>query len=93
MIKNFTLDWRLDDHNCYVAVLPAWQMYPGRCVQGCRIWIEQRPHYCDRGRYVAKTDAPIDAQEGWPRYYFNLERAMAEIEAWVRIRDELKGSA
>jgi len=30
----------------------------------------------------------MDAADGWPRYYFDLERAKAEIEAWMRKRKE-----
>ncbi len=58
----------------------------------CVITIEPRPSYCDRGNFIAKIDArgelalDFDHQDGWPRYYFDLERAKAECEAWVRKR-------
>ncbi len=55
--------------------------------------IEARPPYCDRGRWVAKifgNDWPSpwydDASGGWPRYYFDLERAQAELQAWADFR-------
>ena len=36
----------------------------------------------------------IDAADMWPRYYFNLDRAKREVEAWMRKRGQwLSGSA
>lgn len=56
------------------------------------IWIERRPHYCDRGHYIAKIAAPdIDGADLWPRYYFDLERAKSECEDFVKWRYEKKG--
>ena len=55
----------------------------------CTIWLAPRPSYCDRGQWLAYLDArgalarEIDTQDGWPRYYFDLERAKAEVEAWL----------
>ncbi len=55
----------------------------------CEITIEPRPSYCDRGNYIAKLfptgtlARDIDHQDGWPRYYFDLDRAKAECEAWL----------
>lgn len=73
-------------------------------VQGrrCSITLEKRPHYCDRGNFIAKIHPNpkatiadqgwillgIDAQDGWPRYYFDEGRAKAEIEAWLVKRKE-----
>jgi hypothetical protein len=28
----------------------------------------------------------IDNADLWPRYYFDLDRAKAEIDAWLRVR-------
>lgn len=59
----------------------------------CEVTIEPRPHYCDRGRYVAKVfprgeyKAEFDNQDGWPRYYFDWDRMLAEIEAWLAMRE------
>jgi len=64
------------------------------CKNG-RIFLEKRPGYCDRGHYYAKPDIRfdekipgtyIDGADGWPRYYFDLERAKLELEAWIRKR-------
>lgn len=64
----------------------------------CWIWMNARPPYCDRGRWLARLEVlllaegltgprpellHIDAQDGWPRYYFDLDRAKLEIEAWL----------
>jgi hypothetical protein len=60
----------------------------------CEISIEPRPRYCDRGNWLAKLHATgalaldIDAADGWPRYYFDLERAKAECEAWLLKRGQ-----
>lgn len=61
----------------------------------CEITIEKRPHYCDRGNYVAQLfpegglALDIDAADGWPRYYFDWERMLAELHAWLDKRGQL----
>lgn len=71
--------------------------YPGHhwiLGRECSIWLHPRPGWCDRGRYHATLDAwgklglGIDGADGWPRYYFDLERAKAEIEAWLTVRGQ-----
>jgi len=60
----------------------------------CEITIEPRPHYCDRGNFLAKVFRTInsnlardlDSQDGWPRYYFDKNRAIAECVAWLNKR-------
>lgn len=61
------------------------------------IWIAARPHYCDRGNYLAHIGVRVDgdalkvgldSQDLWPRYYFDLDRAKAECEAWLVKRGE-----
>lgn len=64
----------------------------------CTITIEVRPHYCDRGNFIAKIHPAIgsdlardlDWADGWPRYYFDLDRAKAECEAWLLKRGQAK---
>jgi hypothetical protein len=59
----------------------------------CQVTIEQRPPYCDRGRYLAKVFPSghyvleFDDQDGWPRYYFDWDRMLAELRAWLAVRD------
>ena len=62
----------------------------------CLITIEARPHYCDRGRWIAKLHdlrgrlaMDIDHSDGWPRYFFDLDRAKAECEAWLTRRGQM----
>lgn len=65
-------------------------LLPGR---QCALWMVPRPSYCDRGNWLAHVhpyaarDAQIglalDDADGWPRYYFDLERARGELEAWM----------
>lgn len=60
----------------------------------CNITIEPKQHYCDRGNYLAKifpdmgSKLYVDGQDGWPRYYFDLERACLECEDWLKKRKQ-----
>lgn len=60
----------------------------------CTIELTPRPHYCDRGNFLATIDSrgnlhrELDWADGWPRYYFDQARAKAEIEAWLRKRGQ-----
>jgi hypothetical protein len=66
----------------------------------CEITIEQRPYYCDRGNYIAKIfpdmgselELDIDHQDGWPRYYFDFDRMIAELRAWLDKRNQRLGA-
>lgn len=52
------------------------------------IWIDARAGHCDRGRYAANYSGPffIDAADGFPRYYMDLETAKREMKAWLEWR-------
>ena len=41
--------------------------------------------YCDRGHWKGLIHAicDLDSQDGWPNYYMSLDRAQAEIEAFL----------
>jgi hypothetical protein len=62
----------------------------------CFITLEPRPHYCDRGNWIAKLFPEgklaweIDEADAWPRYYFDKERAKLEIEAWLIKRKQAR---
>lgn len=51
-------------------------------------WIEQRPSYCDRGNFCVKVEGlpSIDAEDGFPRFYMNLEIAKRETKEWLMWR-------
>ena len=55
----------------------------------CEIILERRPRYCDRGSLLAKIfpwgnlGREFDDSDGFPRYYFDEQRAKLEIEAWL----------
>jgi hypothetical protein len=50
-------------------------------------WLERRPGYCDRGRWILKVDLPyIDGADGFPRYYMHEAAARSETEAFIRWR-------
>lgn len=92
-------------HNFKSLTLDYWNEYLSIDGKNCRITIELRRSYCDRGNYLAKVfdiskqiiedleldmkPLHIDYQDGWPRYYFDLERAILEVEAWLRKRGEM----
>lgn len=74
--------------------------YEELLTRNCYISLEPRPHYCDRGNFIAKSShrddvkdsrihCDLDGADGWPRYYFDEGRAKAEIEAWALKRKEL----
>lgn len=65
------------------------------------IYLIPRPTYCVRGNWLAQLHPNIDDQprhdvEGsyvgeqdlWPRYYFDEDRAKAEVEAWLTKRKQ-----
>jgi len=71
------------------------------CIEGreCVIFVQERPPHCDRGNYLANLDSvgkleeQIDGADLWPRFYFDLERAKLEIEAWLKKRGQwIEGS-
>jgi hypothetical protein len=76
----------------------SWSKGTHVTLQGkhCNITIEGRPGYCDRGNYLAKLHVGdprrchVDEADLWPRFYFDLGRAMLECEAWMNKRGELK---
>lgn len=71
--------------------------YPGHlCLAGqeCTIWLEKRPGWCDRGRWLAQLDAwgrlgsTLDWADGWPRYYMHLAIAKSECLEWLQRRED-----
>lgn len=84
--------WRVEQLS---AGYTSWHAINGK---DCYITLEPRPHYCDRGNWLAKISAThfsdehalyIDGQDGWPRYFFDLDRAKLEIEAWLKKRGQV----
>lgn len=69
-----------------------WEIFGEEFDVDCSVTIEPRPHYCDRGDWIAKLHpgvklAPeIDSADAWPRYYFDLGVAKSEVVAWLRKR-------
>lgn len=72
---------RVDNHGVYMDVL----------FDRCRVSIEPRPPYCDRGRFIVKVDQcepffTVDAHDCFPRYYFSAVACASEVMAWSRAR-------
>lgn len=63
------------------------------------VWltIQQRPSYCDRGRWDVKasTERPdivnIDRHDGFPRYYFHVASVVDEVITWLKVRGLMPG--
>lgn len=59
------------------------------------VWMSARPHYCDRGRVMVNVvshnilKVDVDAADGFPRYYFSIERAKAEMADWLAARGQV----
>lgn len=82
-----TLNWINDNEGVTCAAVPMVEAG----VHGVyMISIIPRPAYCDRGAYHVIVDWTagfgLDSQEGFPRYYFELETAKREMELWVNKR-------
>lgn len=47
--------------------------------------LEERPAYCNRGRWIARIDydVAISSSDPWPRYYFDLAFGRMEVKAWL----------
>lgn len=62
----------------------------------CVVTLEPRPHYCDRGNWIAKLlphgklALEIDDADGWPRFFFDEQRAKLEVEAWLIKRGQAR---
>lgn len=61
------------------------------------ITIEPRPSYCDRGRFIVKIfpdmdqqELFIDGQDMFPRYYFNDDCMIKELELFIEKRKQEK---
>lgn len=66
-----------------------------RCkTRECTIEIIPRPTYCDRGKWQVwvldegfpVNPNPFDGCDGFPRYFFNIDRAKAEMEDLLKER-------
>jgi hypothetical protein len=92
-----------DDELTWELPAPApsrlWESFPTHeQIRGrdCVITLERRPPYCDRGNFYAKIfpnggsdlARSLDDADGWPRYYFDEQRAKLEIEAWLKKRGQ-----
>lgn len=86
-----TLIWQFNkDYQCWETEVKA-RDYLGEGVY--KISLQPRPGYCDRGRWMLVITSHgvgnLDDQEALSRYYFNLDRAKAEVEDWVNARKEV----
>lgn len=57
------------------------------------IWMNARPDYCDRGRVLVHVEPKsplfcVDHADLFPRYFFDLARAKAEMVDWLIARKQ-----
>lgn len=88
-MKRIRIDWEFKtEWLTWEARVPATDSFGSGHYH---IWMEPRPRYCDRGRWKVCVDSHgvvgLDGQEGFPRYYFDLDRAKVEMEEWVNARE------
>jgi len=54
------------------------------------IWLQRRPVYCDRGDWLIFVEChggDLDAQDGFPRYFFGTEdEVKVQMETWLSRR-------
>lgn len=76
----------------HTGISSTWWSVEGK---ECEITIEARPTYCDRGNWIAKLRPwgdlarEIDDADGWPRYYFDWDVMLQELEAWLVKRGQM----
>lgn len=61
-------------------------------IDGQVVWIDPRPAFCNRGRYLGQYMGTmhVDAADGFPRYFMDLEVAKSEMKAWLLHRMQLE---
>ena len=88
IVNGHEWNWREGDVH---ILLGCWVLE----AEECRIEVLPRPSYCDRGRWECHVICPgfpinpnpIDAADMFPRYFFSLDRAKAEMEDWMEERE------
>jgi hypothetical protein len=72
-----------------VGVTSNVTLYELRQADRLIAFMNARPPHCDRGRWVAMIDVHVWKSENdpWPRYYFDLERGKAEVEAYLTAKN------
>lgn len=91
-MKTIALSWVYHkEDNEWIARVPAQDRH------GAGFFIIHaigRPGHCDRGRYYVLVEsevvAPLDDQEGFPRYFFKLGNLIDEMTAWANARQEVR---
>lgn len=75
--------WEYDEYN-------IWNLKFKNDEFSVHAFIQQRPHYCDRGHVQLNIDMhhsnglPVmDRQDGFPRYYMSFETAKTECELFL----------
>jgi hypothetical protein len=72
----------------YMAIIPiiTYKEQPNATYE---IYVERRPHYCDRGDWIIYMDGrnDIDAADGFPRYFIGSDdEVKRQMEKWLSRR-------
>ncbi len=95
-MTNLTEDIKsINTHGIEVMVAPDGT-YADVKAKNVNICVTKRPFYCDRGRYGVIVDSikgnehimDIDGADGFPRYFFNLQRLFDELHDWMEFNTE-----
>lgn len=83
------LDWQPAEGGL-IARVPA-EDYQGKGFVA--IYALKRPSYCDRGKWHVLVEpegdiAGLDDQEGFPRYFFEIEHLQKEMQIWANWRNK-----
>ena len=78
----------------WVASIESGQLVHRLTATECTIEIWPRPSYCDRGKHEVHVlcngyptnPNPVDGCDMFPRLFFSLDRAKAEMEAFMNAR-------
>jgi hypothetical protein len=75
-------------HPLLVEMIASVELHELRAGDVLVAWLQARPPWCDRGRYHGIVEVPHfeSEKDPWPRYYFDLDRAKAELEAYCRAK-------
>lgn len=71
------MTWVLGEHG-------SWELRQ----EDVKLYLYPRPSYCDRGHWIGYVEGimSIDAADGFPRYYMDLDRAKDELYEWLQWR-------
>lgn len=88
-IYGYPVYWYFDNFNTWNCFVPTNHPHNNRVLIVVHSWMTQRPHYCDRGKYMMCCDyVGLDAQDGLPKYGMHPYALLFEMSCWLKWRFE-----